>query len=128
MPITTLQVSVDPTFILEAREHLAGGLGYDPDFGVLTYYRDRNLPEAEIQFLLPRAISGYELSFEPTAVTTATAQPTEIGEWLVLPGLRMYQEYPGELGFAATEPGADGAPRPKVKVKVTIRVRPTGGG
>lgn len=126
MPTAPVNVTVDPAPILHERTHAASGLSYDPDLGVLTYQLDRTRSAEPVQFTLPASFEDYTLS---ATVETATAgsQVIDVGDVILLPTLTMYQEYTTDLTFAPAPAGEAAGKRP-IKIKFTIRVRPTGGG
>ncbi len=126
MPSTPQYVNVDPGPMLHERSFGANGLSYDPDLGVLTFQLDRTLTAQQVQFMLPAVYEEHTLA---AVFPDATRENPVIddGEWILLPRLVMYQEQAGEISFEP--PSTEGrVPRPKVKIKITIRVRPTGGG
>lgn len=115
-------VSVVPDFVLHERTYGENSVQYDPDAGVLTVLRDRLTEPGDVQIVLPAQVDDHALSVELDA---ATSQVVTDERSIVLPQLAMYEELSGTLVFT---PAPTEAKPPPVKVKITIRVRPTGGG
>lgn len=115
-------VPVSPDFILYERGYAENSVQYDPDTGVLTVLRDRLTELGDVQLVLPVEVDGHVVSVDLDDGSQVEAS----GDTLVLPRLAMYAELPGTIVF--TPPPSSEAKPPPVKVKISIRVRPTGGG
>lgn len=130
MPTTNLtsgtsvsSVPVTPDFVLDERPYAEKSVQYDPDTGVLTVLRDRLTQPEDVQIVLPVAVEGQAVEVEFVDGSRAVARD----DALVLPPITMYAELPVTIAF--TPPAtASGTRPPPVKVKISIRVRPTGGG
>lgn len=116
-----LMVSFDPTCILAGEDFISARVNFDTETSVLVYKQDRELATQPVVFVLPTAIKGYSVT-----VTLAGVDIIPLASQILLPALTLYQETSVEVTFTPA-PGSDAKP-PKPKIKVDIRVPPTGGG
>ncbi len=129
MPTNTLssessvsQVRVYPDFVLNERWYAENHVQYDPDTGVLAVLRDRLTQPEDVQVVLPAEVEGSEVSVEFDDGSQVIAREGAV----TLPQVAMFGELACTIAFAPAPTG--GVKPPPVKVKISIRVRPTGGG
>lgn len=126
MASTSVEVPITPWFILRDAECGADGVSYDPGTNVLMIQWDRALASESRQVVFPTVVDGHAVAVEIVRAPRE-ARVLVRGASLVLPALFQGEESAGDITFtpvdAAGRPGV-----PKIKIKITIRGRPTGGG
>lgn len=125
-PVTTtvVDVPITPSFILRDTEYRADAVSYDPATNVLMVQWDRSLATQSRRFVVPRVVDGHALSV--TILSAPRGGKAVIrGGSIFLPALFQGEDASGELTFTPIDARPTAA---KVKIKITMIGRPTGGG
>lgn len=127
-PVTTtvVDVPITPSFILKDVEYRVDSVSYDPVTNVLMVQWDRSLASQSRRFVFPTRVDGHALGV--TILSAPRGGKAVVnGASILLPALFQNEDATAELGFTPTD--STGKPTgAKIKIKLTIRGRPTGGG
>jgi hypothetical protein len=121
-----LQVRVSPSFILRQQPYEAPPIVYDAGLGVLAYKQSLDSAGPPVQFVFPTVVDGYRVKARVVTAPGDGGVVVKRGH-IFLPALSMYQECTLEL-TVTPPPVATAAKAAKIKMKIDIVVRPTGGG
>lgn len=125
MSVLLAEVPLDPSFILHKEEYAVDGVSYDPLSGVLVIAWDLADAARARQVVFPGVVEGCTVSVALRSAPRDGAVVERDGS-LYLPPLSQGESLVGDISFAP--PAAEGLPKPKIKVAMTIRGRQTGGG